>query len=143
MYDVIPKISVTLFILVYGYTATSKMLSPETFISALQHAALLAPYRYMLAWLIPLVEGVIVLLLFIPKLRVTALSLATGLILAFTSYIFFQLLSQQPLPCSCGGIISQLNWTGHAILNTFLLFLGVWSIYLLKYYRDKQEMPNT
>lgn len=139
----IPPITRALFILVLGYTATSKILAPDIFISALQHSPLLAPYRFTLAWLLPLTELVVVFLLLLPSYKMPALSLATGLIGCFTIYIFYHFLRRQPLPCSCGGVISQLSWTGHAILNSTLLVLGLWSLYQLKYYRDKQEKPNT
>ena len=140
---VIPHLTRALFILLLGYTATSKILAPDIFISALQHSPLLAPYRFTLSWLLPLTELVIVGLLMVPNLKRPALGLATGLIGSFTVYILYHLLSRQPLPCSCGGVISQLSWTGHALLNMTLVALGLWSLHLLKYYRDKQEKPNT
>jgi hypothetical protein len=42
----------------------------------------------------------------------------------FTVYIGCMLLFAPDLPCSCGGIIRQLSWKQHLLLNLFLLVLA-------------------
>lgn len=57
----------SLLILLFAYTAFSKLFSPTTFITSLRQMPLIAPGAAVAAWLVPLTELAIVLLLFFPS----------------------------------------------------------------------------
>jgi hypothetical protein len=124
------EIIAALFILLFVYTATSKLLSHQTFVISLHKSPLLSFASGFLAWAVPVIEIAISVLLFVPRLRRTGLVSAFGLMTLFTAYIAFMLMTSSHLPCSCGGIISKLSWQQHLWLNVFLTALAATSICL-------------
>jgi len=105
--------------LLFSYTAISKLLEQDTFIFQMKLSPLtlmktLAP---MLAWLLPITELNIVGLLFSDRYRRAGLWCTIILLSIFEIYIAGMLISNQHLPCTCGGIISMLSWKGHLVFN--------------------------
>jgi phage shock protein PspC (stress-responsive transcriptional regulator) len=47
-----------------------------------------------------------------------------------SAYILLMLISDERLPCSCGGVLQQLSWKQHLIFNLFFLLLAVVGIVL-------------
>ena len=130
-----------LFILLFVYTATDKLWSHHQFQKTLERSPLLSSVSTWLSWMIPVIELFIAVMLLLPRLRQAGFFASCGLMVLFTSYIFFMLLSGDKLPCSCGGIISRLSWLQHLWLNVILTLLAAASIYLSKhsnFYSNKQ-----
>lgn len=105
--------------LLFSYTAISKLLEQDTFIFQMKLSPLtlmktLAP---MLAWLLPFTELTVVCLLFSERYRRVGLWYSIVLFSIFEIYIAGMLISKQHLPCTCGGIISMLSWKGHLVFN--------------------------
>lgn len=125
----IPDIICGLLILLFAYTAFSKLLAFEKFRSVLKEAPFIANYATVIAVLIPAVELTIVLLLLLPRTRKTGLVAATSLLMLFTVYLAFMILTDPNLPCSCGGVIQQLSWKQHIAFNIFFIALGILAIY--------------
>nr|WP_281682026.1 MauE/DoxX family redox-associated membrane protein [Zunongwangia profunda] len=48
--------------------------------------------------------------------------------IVFTIYIWYTLNYSDYIPCSCGGIISDLNWTEHLIFNLFWIVFAIIAI---------------
>lgn len=117
--------AIFIFILLFTYTALSKILHMKAFTGALKASPLLAPYTQWLAWTIILAELITVLFLIIIPLRLLGLYTSFALMFVFTSYIAYMLLTSSSLPCSCGGILKQLSWQSHLILNGLLTLLAV------------------
>lgn len=120
-----------LLILLFLYAAISKFLDFTSFHSALFNSPIFkntsAPD--VLAWGIPLIELLVVILLLIPDMKRSGLFLAAILMTLFTVYIGGLLFFSKELPCSCGGIISSLTWQQHLIFNiafTLLTYLGIY-----------------
>lgn len=114
------------------YASLSKLLAYPVFVVQLHTHPLLKSFAGFLAWAVPVVELCVVTLLAIPKTRLAGLYSATALLLVFTAYLLLMLLSGQPLPCSCGGIISKLSWSGHVVFNSVFILLAVTGIILDK-----------
>lgn len=117
-----------LFIILFVYTATSKLLMLEEFKTQLEKAPYLSTYAIFLAWGIPLFEYIITILFLFQKLIHIALYLSLGIMLVFTLYIFQVLNFSDSIPCACGGVISALGWKAHFIFNilfTVLALIGV------------------
>lgn len=137
----IPDIICGLLILLFAYTAFSKLLAFGKFRSVLKEAPFIGNYATVMAVLIPGVELTIILLLLLPGARKTGLVAATSLLMVFTAYLVFMILTVPNLPCSCGGVIQQLSWKQHIAFNIFFIALGITATYFeSNRLREKRRM---
>lgn len=113
-----------LFILLFVYTATNKLLEHEGFKQVLSQSTLIGINASILSWVLPILELFTATLLFILSFRKWGLVGSLILMTLFTSYITYMILFAKNLPCSCGGIISQMTWQGHLIFNIFFTALA-------------------
>jgi putative oxidoreductase len=134
------EIYAALLILLFVYTSVNKFLDYDKFVFQMR----LAPVPFVkiaapiLGWLVPSVELLIAIALavgmFIPSIKVKALYASVILLMAFEVYIAIMLLSGSHLPCTCGGIISEMGWKEHLFFNGFFIIGGILSIkYLQKH----------
>ncbi len=125
-------------ILLFVYTAVSKMLAPAEFRSALLLQPLPGAVKPALFWLLPSFELVAAALLSFKTARLTGFWLSALLMLAFTGYVLLVLLQVfGKVPCACGGVISSLGWKGHLFFNLFFLLLSVTG--LICTYRERRD----
>lgn len=124
------EIVAALFILLFVYTATSKLLAHQAFVISLKKSSLLGFASGFLSWTVPVIEIWVSVLLFVPRFRKAGLLSSFGLMATFTVYIAYMLLASSHLPCSCGGVISKLTWRQHLWLNVFLTLLAATAVYL-------------
>ena len=129
----IPDIICGLLILLFAYTAFSKILAFGQFRSALSNSPLIGNYSTLLAVLIPAIELIIVLSLLLPRTNKAGLKSAVSLLFVFTTYLVFMVFTDPNLPCSCGGVIEQLSWKQHIIFNIFFIVLGIIGIYFQRH----------
>lgn len=127
------EIVAAFFVLVYVYTAIMKLKDIPGFIGTMSRTPFIHSYANLLAGLIPGIEIAISIFIIIPPTRLYGLVTATGLIALFTLYIGYLMISVPKLPCSCGGIIQDLSWRGHLIVNISLTLAGILSI---KFYKE-------
>jgi hypothetical protein len=117
-----------LFILLFLYTALSKLSEIALFRLVLRSSPLISGYANLVSILIPASEILVSLLLFIPGTRRWGLYASFLLMLIFTLYLVYMISFTTALPCSCGGVISQLSWKQHLVFNiafTLLSFAGI------------------
>lgn len=117
-----------LFILLFLYTALSKLSEIALFRLVLRSSPLISGYANLVSILIPASEILVSLLLFIPGTRRRGLCAAFLLMLIFTLYLAYMVSFTRQLPCSCGGVISRLSWKQHLVFNiafTVLAFAGI------------------
>ncbi len=119
------EIIVALYVLLFLYTAIMKLRDIPFFIGSMSHSPILRPYAGILAGMIPSMEIAIAILLIIPRTRQYGLWTGTGLMGIFTLYVAFILATMKELPCSCGGVLQQLNWKEHLIFNSGFLLAGI------------------
>jgi len=134
-----------LFIILFLYTGVYKLLDLHHFFWALNKSPLLGGFYKPVGYALPPIEVIIALLLLIPffsnkpMLRTWGLYGSAVLMLIFTVYITYMVEFRTDRPCTCGGIISQMNWHQHMYFNTTftcLSFLGIW---LNKHLIQKRE----
>lgn len=121
-----------LFILLFVYTATSKLFEHNTFKAILRESPLIASKANILSWILPILELFTAALLLIPSQRRYGFLSSFILMLLFTSYVAYMILFAGDLPCSCGGIISAMTWSQHLIFNIFFTALGAIALHLTK-----------
>lgn len=120
------KDSITvLFIILWVYTATSKLLDFEVFRVQLGKSPLITAFSGIVAWTIPLVELLAVGLLLSGRTRLTGLYLSLFLMSLFTAYIVVILNFSYYVPCSCGGVLEKLSWTQHIYFNLVFVILAI------------------
>ena len=113
-----------LFILLFVYTATTKLIEHDNFKVVLAQSPLIGEKANVLSWLLPILELFTAMLLFIPSLRKWGFASALILMLLFTFYITYMIFFARDLPCSCGGVISTMTWPEHLIFNIFFTSLA-------------------
>jgi putative oxidoreductase len=134
------EIIASLFVLLFVYTALSKLFLPEKFKWALGKSPLISSYKDIIVWAIPSVELALALLLFFPKTRRWGLLSSFILMSIFTVYISYMMLFTPKLPCSCGGIIQYMTWKQHLVFNILFTALAGWAYSL---YRTKDKALET
>ena len=102
-------ISILLMIL-FVYSALSKLLEFQNFQAQLGQSPLISAYTGFVSYSVLIIEFLIALLLAFPKSRYIALLASFGLMLMFTAYIVVILNYSSFVPCSCGGILEEMGW---------------------------------
>lgn len=115
-----------LYILLFVYAAVSKLLDFENFQVQLGQSPLLSAFAGYVAWIVPMVELLIAVLLVIPVYRKIGLLAGYVLMVMFTAYIYIILHYSSFIPCSCGGVLEKMSWNEHLIFNVvFVLLAGL------------------
>jgi len=122
---IVPDIISALFILLFVYTAISKLIEHESFKAVLSQSPLIGNKATILSWVLPILELFTAMLLFIPTMRKWGFAGSLILMLLFTCYITYMILFARDLPCSCGGVVSAMTWPEHLIFNIFFTALSV------------------
>lgn len=132
--NIFAELIVGILVLLFIYTGLIKLIDAKGFVGAMKHNPLLNPYLHILRWMVPISELIVAVLLFVPGTRTQGLLLSFLLLLAFTAYIAYMLITQSILPCTCGGILEQLSWAQHLWLNSALSTVAfiTWIIYKRK-----------
>jgi uncharacterized membrane protein YphA (DoxX/SURF4 family) len=118
-----------LFILLFVYAATSKLLDFQTFSVQLGQSPLLTAFAEWVAWIIPIIELLIAVLLVMPRFRLVALYGSFGLMVMFTTYIIAIIKFSDYIPCSCGGVLQNLSWNQHLVFNIGFVLIALIGIF--------------
>jgi len=127
-----------LFIILFLYTGFSKLLAQDSFRAILIKMPLPIRYQPLIGVGIPVLEILIAFSLLIPlfkennTLRNWGLIGSFFLMAIFTLYVGYLLKYFPHRPCSCGGIISLMNWHQHLYFNTTFTLLALSGLILNK-----------
>lgn len=123
-----------LLIVLFTYTAFSKWLNMDAHLYAMRNQPFSRPVNDFLAYALPVVEIITVILLVINSTRLLGLYISLLLMALFTAYVSAVLLNFfGRVPCSCGGVIEQLGWKEHLVFNIFFLSISIVAIRLHKH----------
>lgn len=114
----------------FVYAAISKLLAFDKFKVTIGQSTMLTPYAGVLAWLVPVLEIVIAVMVQFNRFRALGLYAFFSLMTMFTTYIFIILQFNDDKPCACGGLIEAMGWSVHFIFNISFVVLGVMAIVL-------------
>lgn len=134
----IVEIISALFILLFVYTAVSKLMEGIKFEQTLSKSPLIGNYAGLIAIALPVTEIVVAILLLIPRTRLFGLYASAALMTLFTLYLSYMIAFTPKLPCSCGGVLKQMNWNQHLVFNLFFTGLAFTGIWLLKHPKNEQ-----
>jgi hypothetical protein len=126
IFENITFIAAVFLLILFAYAGISKVADYQRFVAQMKlaPAPLIQNMAEILGWLVPLVEFTIVGLLVKDKLRKTGLYASFLLLLSFQIYISVMLLSGLELPCTCGGLISKLQWKEHLVFNAVFMLIA-------------------
>lgn len=128
-----------LFILLFVYAALMKLMDVEKFQVQLGQSPLLMAFAKPVSYVVPITELVIAGMLIFSRTRLVGFYAAFTMMVMFTVYIVIILNFASHVPCSCGGILEDMNWTEHLIFNIGFVLLAVIGIVLL----SKSEAKHT
>jgi len=116
-------------IFLFTYTGISKLMDHNNFETTLLQSPIIRNQGEILSWLIPFAELFTVFLLLLNTYKQVGYLLSLLLMAMFTGYITYMILFIPHLPCSCGGILKELSWSNHLLLNSFLIMLIIISLH--------------
>ena len=123
------EIICNLFIFLFVYTGTSKILDHSIFETNLMRSPLISNYSGFVSWALPVVELITAVLLLLPSFKKIGLLISLALMILFTGYTCYLVFFAANVPCSCGGIIGTMTWVQHLFFNiafTILAVIGLW-----------------
>jgi putative oxidoreductase len=114
----------TLLVLLFSYTAISKLSNMTMFIHDLNSQPYGRYWSGIARWAIPGVELLTAFCLVSTRFRSVGLWASLVLMTVFTMYIFLILVGVFPKrPCSCAGVFRGMGWLAHFCFN--LLFTAI------------------
>ena len=119
------QIMASVLISVLLYVSLSKLLNYDLFVHQLHTHPYLKAYAGIIAWAVPASECMLAVCLILPATRIYGFYGALGLFTLFTAYLALMLLTEDDLPCSCGGVISSLSWQQHLVFNGLLIAISL------------------
>jgi uncharacterized membrane protein YphA (DoxX/SURF4 family) len=142
--NILVEIISLLFIILFLYTGISKLMDYTVFKEQIATSPLLAPISGWIAILLPAIEIILSVILFIPRWRLKGLYASLVLMILFTGYIIAILTFNEHIPCSCGGVIELLSWKGHIAFNSAFIGLALAGIALGKgTKKTKSTLPGS
>jgi hypothetical protein len=126
----VAEIISSLLVLLFMYAAITKLLDYSTFKLQLAQSPFITKFSGFTVWSLPSSEILVSLVLVNKKFRLLGLYASLFLMTMFTAYIYAMLHFSFYIPCSCGGIISKMDWTQHLWFNTFFVILSIVGILL-------------
>lgn len=121
-----------ILLIVFAFAAITKLLEQEKFYTNLVNSPMLelpSLVIHILSWLIPILEGVVVIGLIWKRFQIQAIYLIVILLITYIIYSLAILLVAPYSPCSCGGVIALIDWTQHLYLQ-----IGLLSLTLVEFY---------
>ena len=119
------------FVLLFVYAATSKLIEFQKFQIQLSQSPMLTAFATWVAIFIPVVEFLIALLLCINRLQLLGLYASLSLMTMFVSYVLAITHFSEYIPCSCGGILQNMNWQQHLVFNIVFVCAAIVAILLM------------
>ncbi|MBS1526463.1 MAG: hypothetical protein JST19_12485 [Bacteroidetes bacterium] len=135
---IIKHVIIFAFVLLWIYAASSKLIDFNRFRGQMQLQILPVFFKDSLVYILPPLEVIAALLLLFDLTQLIGITLSLALILAFTIYIglvVFRFFDH--IPCSCGGILSNMGWDAHFIFNLIFSLLAALGFYII--YGERRE----
>lgn len=116
----------------FASAAYGKIADHETFVKGLSKVSVIGEAAIYIAWLVPIAEIIVCVLLLVPASSKWGLYGFLGLMVVFTGYILSMLFWAEKLPCHCNLIIEKLSWGQHLWFNVVFMALAVFALWLGK-----------
>lgn len=132
-----------LYTCLFLYTGIAKLMSYRLSIEQNTVMPIIGSYAETVSWLLPVTEIILAIMIFLPKTRIIGLYAGTGLMIAFTVYVaYIMMTTNGRLPCTCGGFLKKLSWPQHLAFNSVFVALGIISILLARNTKHPTQQSN-
>lgn len=113
------------------FVAQNKLLNFDQNIAGMLRQPFPESLAVYLAYTVPISEIIAALLIGYKRTRLIGFGFSSLLMIAFTGYVGLAILHvwSDSLPCNCGLLI-QISWRKHFILNLFLTLISCWAFIL-------------
>ncbi len=126
------NISVFLIVFLLVYTGVSKLLDYEQFGTDLEKSPIIPTSLVpLITFALPISEILLALALLSTRWRKDAFLVSGFLFVLFTLYLCIILYAADYVPCSCGGVVAQMSWEWHIVMNVFFILISFISYYFL------------
>jgi uncharacterized membrane protein YphA (DoxX/SURF4 family) len=126
-------------VVLFLYAGGIKLFDYTRFVAQIGKSPLLGDFAIWLAWVVPVTEFIVAVMLMVPRLRLAGMYAAFGMMFSFTLYVAAILSSDHKLPCACGGVLDSLGWRDHLIFNIFFTVLTLAGIALLSSHKPEHN----
>jgi hypothetical protein len=135
-------ISVSLFVGLFVYAASSKLLEFEEFTIQLSRSPMLTSMAGFYSWFVPGIELIIAGMMIFHRTRGVGLYGFYAMMAIFTFYIIAITQFSYFIPCSCGGVLASLGWREHLYFNIVFVILAAAAVCLQgeQKYSNKTEL---
>jgi putative oxidoreductase len=116
------------FVFLFVYTASAKLFEFTSFRDVLFLSPLIGRYAGFYALAVPTIELIAVGLLLYKGTEKAGMYSCFFLMVLFSCYIGYMLLTENNLPCSCGGVLRSMSWPEHLVFNLALALLALVNI---------------
>jgi putative oxidoreductase len=124
---------VFLLIVLWVYAAVGKLVDFPRFRREMHNQQLWPFIKEILIYLLPPIEIATAGMLAFSQTLLRGLYTSLTMLITFTAYIVLALLHFfKHVPCPCGGIMTNMTWANHLILNITFLFLNIIPIVTIK-----------
>lgn len=131
-----------IFFILFVYTGVLKYIDFKITEYDVHRYPLLYRYSTEMAYYFPAVEILVAFLVVIDQTRTVGLWVSTVLMGLLTWYVSVVLSADKGLPCSCGGLIRELNWHQHLYFNIILTIISLIGAVLNMTIKDKFSALN-
>ncbi|MBO9154838.1 MauE/DoxX family redox-associated membrane protein [Chitinophaga sp. GCM10012297] len=125
---------VAILLIVWLHTSVSKLMDFGGLQIQMRQSPVFYKNANLAAIVGPSLEILLSILLIIKRTRVVGLFGSFLLMVFFTWYVAYLMVTMPHLPCSCGGIVGWLNWSQHLALNIFLTIISLIGFFLQRKY---------
>ncbi len=117
-----------LHVIMFIYAGVYKLLDYHFFVITLSRSPLIGGMAELIAWLVPLLEIAVAVMLLLKRTRLMGLYLSLVIMSTFTIYIAYLLFFAPEVPCACGGILEMMGWKAHFIFNSCFVLMAIAAI---------------
>lgn len=135
------EVFVAILLIIWLHTSISKLLDFSGLKIQMFQSPVFRKIPTLAAVIGPSLEIIAALLLIFKRTRLAGFFLSFVLMLFFSWYVAYLMLTMPNLPCSCGGVVGWLNWPQHLTLNIFLTIISLTGFFLVRRQRNI-EKPN-
>lgn len=128
--NTIVSVIAALLVLLFTYAAVTKIMDYNNFQFQIGRSPFIAPFTRVIPWALPGCELILAGLLMANKTRLIGLYASLFIMSVFTAYVYFMTHYSYYVPCSCGGILENMNWTTHFYFNICFVLLSITGIFL-------------
>ncbi|MBB6329766.1 fatty acid desaturase [Chryseobacterium sediminis] len=119
-------------IILFLYTAYHKLTDIDGFEKNILRSKIISEYADFIKYPLPVIEILVVLLLFFNKYLLYGLYASLFLMASFTIYLIALNNFSMFYGCSCGGIFNEMSYVNHVMINFATIALNILAIFLFE-----------